>query len=111
MGSILATRECCLYAQLMTCMYLVVPHIYVRPHIVPVHSLPTLRRWFSIVLYMTFLFAMIVVLLNVLIAQMSNTYNELQENNDGTFNLIRAKVISRLQKEKLFYTKGEVRKY
>ena len=54
---------------------------------------------------------MIVVLLNVLIAQMSNTYNELQENNDGTFNLIRAKVISRLQKEKLFYTKGEVRKY
>ena len=111
MGSILATRECCLYAQLMTCMHLVVPHIYVRPHIVPAHSHPTLRRWFSIVLYMTFLFAMIVVLLNVLIAQMSNTYNELQENNDGTFNLIRAKVISRLQKEKLFYTKGEVRKY
>ena len=92
-------------------MYLVFPHVYARPHIVPAHSLPTPRRWFSIVLYMTFLFAMIVVLLNVLIAQMSNTYSELQENNDGTFNIIRATVISRLQKKKLYYIKGEVRKY
>ena len=49
-------------------------------------------------MYMTFLFAVIVVLLNVLIAQMSHTYSKLQVNNDGTFNIIRAKDISYVQK-------------
>ena len=49
-------------------------------------------------MYMTFLFTVIVVLLNVLIAQMSHTYSKLQENNDGTFNIIRARYITEVQK-------------
>ena len=49
-------------------------------------------------MYMTFLFTVIVVLLNVLIAQMSDTYSKLQENNDGTFNIIRSRHISEIQR-------------
>ena len=96
MGSILVTSECCLYT--VTCLRLVLPRHLCGPHVVPAHSLPTLHRWFSVVMYMAFLFTVIVVLLNVLIAQMSHTYRKLQESIDGTFNIIRATGISEVQK-------------
>ena len=54
---------------------------------------------------------MIVVLLNVLIAQMSYTYSKLQENNDGTFNIIRARSISSMQKVWPIPIHGKVRNY
>ena len=109
MGSMLATSECCLYT--VACLCLVLPrHLCETPYsscTLP----PTLHRWFSLVMYMAFLFTVIVVLLNVLIAQMSDTYSKLQENNDGAFNLIRASYISNMQKtaSNSFSGKEEVR--
>ena len=49
-------------------------------------------------MYLTFLFGVIVVLLNLLIAQMSDTYTKIQEDAEGNFALARARVIARLQK-------------
>ena len=72
---------------------------------------PFFPSWFSVVMYMAFLIAVLVVLLNVLIAQMSNTYNEIQQNVDGAFALARARIISRLQKERWPLCKGKVRSY
>ena len=43
---------------------------------------------------------MIVVLLNLLIAQMSDTYTKVQEDVEGTFAIARARIIARLQKAK-----------
>ena len=51
------------------------------------------------------------VLLNVLIAQMSYTYSKLQKNNDGTFNIIRARHISQAQKVWPITFRGKVRNY
>lgn len=59
---------------------------------------PSLPRWFSIIMYLTFLFAVIVVLLNLLIAQMSDTYTKYQEDAEGMFAIARARIIARLQK-------------
>ena len=73
--------------------------------------LPYLPRWFSILMYLAFLIAVLVVLLNVLIAQMSNTYNEIQINVNGAFAIARARIIARLQKERWPICKGKVRKY
>ena len=60
-------------------------------------------------MYLAFLIAVLVVLLNVLIAQMSNTYNEIQENADGAFAIARARIIARLQKERWPLCRGKVR--
>ena len=78
------------------------------PLLSPPHPSPSLPRWFSIVLYLTFLFAVIVVLLNLLIAQMSDTYAKVQEDVEGTFAIARARIIARLQKGKRLFCK-EVR--
>ena len=67
------------------------------------------HRWFSIVLYLAFLFAVIVVLLNLLIAQMSDTYAKTREDVEGHFALARARIIARLQRRKWLLCK-EVRK-
>ena len=62
-------------------------------------------------MYLAFLIGVIVVLLNVLIAQMSNTYNEIQKNVEGIFAIARARIISRLQKERCIWPlcRGKVR--
>ena len=60
-------------------------------------------------MYLTFLFAVIVVLLNLLIAQMSDTYTKIQEDVEGTFAIARARIIARLQKGKWLFCK-EVRR-
>ena len=78
--------------------------------VVETSSLTSLPRWFSIVMYLAFLIAVLVVLLNVLIAQMSNTYNEIEKNVDGAFAIARARIISRLQKERWPICKGKVKK-
>ena len=92
MGSTLATSEC---TGMQGC--LIVGCLFVK-YLIPL--LPSLPRWFSIVLYLTFLFAVIVVLLNLLIAQMSDTYAKVQEDVEGTFAIARARIIARLQKGK-----------
>ena len=51
-------------------------------------------------MYLTFLFAVMVVLLNLLIAQMSDTYTKVQEDVEGTFAIARARIIARLQRGK-----------
>ena len=71
---------------------------------------PPLPRWFSIVMYLIFLFAVIVVLLNLLIAQMSDTYTKVQEDVEGTFAIARARIIARLQKGRWLFCK-EVRSW
>ena len=48
------------------------------------------------------------VLLNLLIAQMSDTYTKVQEDVEGTFAIARARIIARLQKGKWLLCK-EVR--
>jgi len=70
----------------------------------------SLPRWFSIVMYLVFLFTVIVVLLNLLIAQMSDTYTKVQEDVEGTFAIARARIIARLQKGKRLFCRGKVRK-
>lgn len=57
-----------------------------------------LYRWFSISLYLVFLFVIIVVLLNLLIAQMSNTYSNVQEEAESTYAVAKAVILSRLEK-------------
>ena len=66
-------------------------------------------RWFSIVMYLVFLFAVIVVLLNLLIAQMSSTYENLLEEEESNFALARARIISRLEKGRKLFCMGKVR--
>ena len=57
-----------------------------------------LLRWFSVALYLAFLFLVTVVLLSLLIAQMNTTYRIIQEDVEGTFAIARARIIARLQK-------------
>ena len=40
----------------------------------------TFCRWFGVIVYIIFLFLVIVVLLNLLIAQMSDTYSSVQQD-------------------------------
>ena len=62
-------------------------------------------------MFLVFLFTVVVVLLNLLIAQMSDTYTKIQEDADGTFAIARARIIARLQKTKGMFCKGKVRNY
>lgn len=75
-------------------------HPIVRPC-----SIPLLLRWFSIVMYLAFVIAVIVVLLNVLIAQMSNSYSEIQQDVDSEFTIARARIIVKALKANTFYFK------
>ena len=54
------------------------------------------------------MFVVIVILLNLLIAQMSDTYAKVQEDVEGNFAIARARIIARLQKGKWLLCK-EVR--
>ena len=44
----------------------------------------------------------IVVLLNLLIAQMSNTYATIQDEAEGTYAVARARILARLEKSRFF---------
>ena len=63
-----------------------------------ISALLLLSRWFSILFYLVFLFVVIVVLLNLLIAQMSNTYSRVQDEAEGTYAVAKARILSRLER-------------
>ena len=72
---------------------------------------PSILRWFSIVLYLLFLFIVTVILLSILIAQMNDTYRSIQDDVEGTFAIARARIIARLQKGNMWLLcKRKVRK-
>ena len=54
-------------------------------------------RWFSALIYGVFLFVVTVILLNLLIAQFSKSYEEVNERARVSVALDRAKVLTRLQ--------------
>ena len=54
-------------------------------------------RWFSVIIYMVFLFVVAVILLNLLIAQFSKSYEEVTERARVSVALDRARILSRLQ--------------
>ena len=60
-------------------------------------------RWFSVVLYLLFLFTVIIVLLNILIAQVNDTYSKVQLDVEGTFAMARARIVARFMKGKMFW--------
>ena len=60
-------------------------------------------RWFSVVLYLLFLFIVIIVLLNILIAQVNNTYSKMQQDVEGTFAMARARIVARFMKGRMFW--------
>ena len=66
-----------------------------------IRSPPHPSRWFSIVIYLPFLFTVIVVLLNLLIAQMSDTYRKVQQDVESTFALERARIIAKALKRNI----------
>lgn len=65
-------------------------------------------RWFSIVMYLVFLFMVIVVLLNLLIAQMSSTYCNIQDEAEGTYAVARARMLARLENYDPLFNCGKV---
>jgi hypothetical protein len=67
-------------------------------------------QWFSILMYLLFLFTVIVVLLNLLIAQMSDSYTKVQEDVEGTFAMARARIVAHLQKIPFIILKKSYRK-
>ena len=60
-------------------------------------------RWYSVLLYLLFLVAVIIVLLNLLIAQMSDSYSEIKLDAEGTFSMARARIVARLQKNHVLF--------
>ena len=110
LDSILATSELCGLAcththTVSTCKQLLCTSACVHSHNYLITfkkcTLLSLSRWFSVVLYLFFLFVVIVVLLNLLIAQMSNTYSNIQDEAEGTYAVARARILARLEKTRL----------
>ena len=54
-------------------------------------------RWFSVVIYIIFLFVVAVVMLNLLIAQFSKSFEELTESAVQSVTPNRAKILVKLQ--------------
>ena len=60
-------------------------------------------RWFSVVLYLLFLFTVVIVLLNILIAQVNDSYSKVKQDVEGTFAVARARIVARFMKGKMFW--------
>ena len=60
------------------------------------------HRWLGTLFYMTFLFVVAVILLNLLIAQFSNTYEDVTEKAKVSVTLNRTKILADM--EKLIWT-------
>ena len=60
-----------------------------------------LCRWFGVIVYIIFLFLVIVVLLNLLIAQMSDTYGNVQLDAQRSLAINRAWIVARVEHNSL----------
>ena len=58
-------------------------------------------RWFGVIIYAIFLFLVIVVLLNLLIAQMSDTYGSVQQDAQRSLAINRALIVARVEHNSL----------
>lgn len=54
-------------------------------------------RWLGVAIYLAFLFLVIVVLLNLLIAQMSDTYSSVQQDAQRSLAINRAWIVARVE--------------
>lgn len=63
-------------------------------------------RWFGIIIYAIFLFLVIVVLLNLLIAQMSDTYGSVQQDAQRSLAINRALIVARVEHNSLLARVG-----
>ncbi len=54
-------------------------------------------RWLGVFIYLLFLFLVIVVLLNLLIAQMSDTYGSVQQDAQRSLAINRAWIVARVE--------------
>ena len=59
-------------------------------------------RWLSVIIYTVFLFVVITVLLNLLIAQMSDTYTNVQSDAQQSLFINRAWVVAKVEQSSLF---------
>ena len=59
--------------------------------------MPYVPRWLGVIIYITFLFMVIVVLLNLLIAQMSDTYANVQLDAQRSLAINRAWIVARVE--------------
>ena len=59
------------------------------------------HRWFGVIMYTIFLFLVIVVLLNLLIAQMSDTYGSVQQDAQRSLAINRALIVARVEHNSL----------
>ena len=60
-------------------------------------------RWFSVVLYLLFLFTVVIVLVNILIAQVNDSYSKVKQDVEGTFAVARARIVARFMKGRMFW--------
>lgn len=58
-------------------------------------------RWLGVIVYLVFLFLVIVVLLNLLIAQMSDTYSSVQQDAQRSLAINRAWIVARVEHNSL----------
>ena len=59
------------------------------------------RRWLSVILYIVFLFLVITIMLNLLIAQMSDTYSNEQDDAQRSFVMNRAWIVAKAENNSL----------
>ena len=64
-------------------------------------TIPIHPRWLGIIVYLVFLFLVIVVLLNLLIAQMSDTYSSVQQDAQRSLAINRAWIVARVEHNSL----------
>lgn len=60
-------------------------------------------RWLGVIIYLTFLFLVIVVLLNLLIAQMSDTYTNVQQDAQRSLVLSWGWIVAKMEHHSMLY--------
>ena len=60
-----------------------------------------MNSWLGVIVYLVFLFLVIVVLLNLLIAQMSDTYASVQQDAQRSLAINRAWIVARVEHNSL----------
>ena len=75
--------------------------VYIN-NIITSHLLLLIYRWLSVFIYTVFLFLVITVLLNLLIAQMSDTYANIQSDAQRALFINRAWIVAKAEYNSLF---------